>query len=319
MNNKARFEAAFASARHGVRNNDAKIAIDSLVDMLSIIREEYTLQNDTMLKSKTRVLFKHWEDIAIAIKTNGITRDVQKEFNIPQTTPQTPNAKPEDDMPAQIKPQPHNPPLLHTPVNSQGWVADIFQRIKNAVVSVHLPANTGTGFVVSKNGYLLTNEHVIRSAKASSNKWINCTSIIFAGNKKLHAVEIIAADKKNDVALCSFNPNNIAKLTAVPLIKDYSTVQQGADVMVTGYGMSMGIAPFNGTIKFTCDDFHGDLIYTAPSNPGDSGAPVLNRDGVCIGINKSRMLNANAVTHATRMDIVHDLLHTWSKQFNLTL
>ena len=316
MNNKPRFEAAFASARQSILINDAKTAVDSLVDMLSIIRDEYNYQKDVTLKSKTRVLFRHWEDIAISIKTNGITGEIQKEFNVPQTAPHTTKTKVKNEVPAQNKPQ---PPLSHPPTNSQGWVADLFQKVKNAVVSVHLSTNTGTGFVVSKNGFMLTNEHVIRSAQSCSNKWTSDVSMIFASEKKAYAVKIIAADKKNDVALCRFNPNVMTKLIAIPLIKDYSTVQQGADVMVTGYGLSMGIAPFTGTIKFTHDDFYGDLIYTAPSNPGDSGAPVLNRNGECIGINKSRLLNANAVTHATRMDIVHDLLRTWSKQYSITL
>ena len=319
MNNKARFEAAFASARECVQNDDAKNAVNSLVDMLSIVREEYALQKDTMLKSKTRVLFKHWEDIAISIKTNGITRNVQKEFNVPQTVSEALNINAKNKTPVQIKIQPQNPSLPQPPAISQGWVADVFQKVKNAVVSVHLPTNTGTGYFISKNGYLLTNEHVIRSAQATNNKWANNVSIIFTGEKKSHLIEIIAADKKNDVALCWFNTSAVEKLITIPLIKDYSTVQQGADIMVTGYGLSMGIAPFNGTIKFTRDDFHGDLIYTAPSNPGDSGAPVLNRNGECIGINKSRLLDANAVTHATRMDIVHELLNAWSKQYNLTL
>ena len=59
------------------------------------------------------------------------------------------------------------------------------------------------------------------------------------------------------------------------------------------------------------------MVYTAPSNPGDSGGPVFNRIGECIGINKSRTVAVNgtaaeAYANATPMDKIDELLKKWT-------
>jgi V8-like Glu-specific endopeptidase len=85
----------------------------------------------------------------------------------------------------------------------------------------------------------------------------------------------------------------------------------------------MGLAPFTGVVRFTKND-NGNLVYTAPSNPGDSGGPVLNRKGECIGINKSKTLAVNNVSadsyaNATPMDKINELLEKWCESNKIIL
>ena len=110
---------------------------------------------------------------------------------------------------------------------------------------------------------------------------------------------------------------------SVKRIADYSALKQGADCLVIGNAFGMGLAPFSGVVRFTKDS-DGNLVYTAPSNPGDSGGPVFNRMGECIGINKSRTVQVNSrdadgYANATPMDTINALLDKWTSCNNIKL
>lgn len=136
-------------------------------------------------------------------------------------------------------------------------------------------------------------------------------------DNKSYKLEVLFSDEDSDVALCRFYPERNSQLVAVKRIADYSKVKQGADCIVIGNAFGMGIAPFTGVIRFV-KDAEGDLVYTAPSNPGDSGGPVFNRKGECIGINKSKTKSFNGkeaegYANATPMSTIDLLLKKWIK------
>jgi V8-like Glu-specific endopeptidase len=91
-------------------------------------------------------------------------------------------------------------------------------------------------------------------------------------------------------------------------------------MMIIGNALDFGLAPITGTIKFTKADHSGDLVYTAPTNNGDSGSPVLNRTGQLIGIHKSSTsakivgnmrIEAKGMSNATGADDILNLLSKW--------
>jgi 2-alkenal reductase len=153
----------------------------------------------------------------------------------------------------------------------------------------------GSGFVVSKDGYVLTNSHVITTAgEGSFANSADPASEVFVqlrdGNRV--AAEIVGWDVFSDVGLLKVDPENVV-LRPVPL-GDSSRVVVGESVAAIGspFGqmssLSVGVvsATERSISSLTSDYEVVDAIQTdAPINQGNSGGPLLNARGQVIGIN----------------------------------
>ena len=165
--------------------------------------------------------------------------------------------------------------------------------------NIHTPApkkpkashgiSTGTGFFVSKNGYLLTNNHVIRG---SYNVYV------LLNGKKVKA-QIIARDPANDIALLKINK----QVKPLP-IETKQKMKQGEDIAVIGFP-NIGLQ--GNEIKTTFgyinakSGIQGDGRFcqiSAPIQPGNSGSPLLHKNGKVVGI-VSSTLNQGAMINAT--------------------
>jgi S1-C subfamily serine protease len=141
---------------------------------------------------------------------------------------------------------------------------------------------TGSGFVINRDGVILTNAHVISGAVR--------ISVAFANNQTVTA-KVIGKDPDDDLALLKVNPDG---LTLVPLILgDSSTVQVGDPTVAIGNPFGLARTLTTGVVSalqrsiqapnnFAIDN----VIQTdAPINPGNSGGPLINAQGQVIGIN----------------------------------
>jgi len=142
----------------------------------------------------------------------------------------------------------------------------------------------GSGFVVDKEGYILTNRHVIDGADE--------ISVTFPGGKRYDA-RIVGRDARTDVALIKIDPEG--ELTVVPL-GDSDKVEVGEWVMAVGnpFGLpgggnsvTVGVVSFKGRdITLGVRGTSVEMLQTdAAINPGNSGGPLLNTSGEAIGIN----------------------------------
>jgi len=141
---------------------------------------------------------------------------------------------------------------------------------------------TGSGIVVSSDGYVLTNNHVIENADEIE---------VTLSNGESYEAELIGSDPANDIAVIKIlNPPE--NLEVAPL-GDSSTLRVGDLVIAIGnpFGLdrtaTMGIvSSLNRSIKSEQGYIMEGLIQTDASiNPGNSGGPLVNSRGEVIGIN----------------------------------
>lgn len=135
----------------------------------------------------------------------------------------------------------------------------------------------GTGVIISADGYILTNNHVIEKADEITVKLYN---------QKEYKAKIVGKDKETDLAIIKINSNGLKPAK----IGDSDKIEVGDWVMAIGspFGLeqtvTQGIISAKGRIigAGPYDDF---LQTDAAINPGNSGGPLINLNGEVIGIN----------------------------------
>jgi S1-C subfamily serine protease len=143
---------------------------------------------------------------------------------------------------------------------------------------------TGSGFVVDKDGYIVTNAHVVEGADS--------VDVSFDENGDSVPADVKGVDTSADLAVLKVDPSKVKNLTPIPL-GDSSKAQVGDPVIAVGnpFGLSRTVttgivsglqrqiqAPNGFTIS--------NVIQTDASiNPGNSGGPLLDANGRVIGIN----------------------------------
>ncbi len=138
-----------------------------------------------------------------------------------------------------------------------------------------VPRGVGSGFIISGDGFVLTNAHVIEGA---DEVYVRLT------DKREFKAKIIGADKRTDVALVKIDGSNLPKLT----IGDSSRIRVGEWVIAIGSPFGLDNTVTAGIVSANARDT-GDylpLIQTDVAvNPGNSGGPLINMRGEVVGIN----------------------------------
>ena len=142
----------------------------------------------------------------------------------------------------------------------------------------------GSGFIIDKTGYILTNRHVVEGADK-----IQVTLASQRVGDRPYDAKLIGRDARTDVALLKIEPKE--PLTALTL-GDSDRVDVGEWVMAIGnpfnYGSSVtvGVVSYKGRPVNLTQGTSVDMVQTdAAINPGNSGGPLLNTHGEVIGIN----------------------------------
>lgn len=136
----------------------------------------------------------------------------------------------------------------------------------------------GSGVIVSPDGYILTNNHVIDGATE--------IKVSFA-DKREYPAKLIGTDPMTDVAVIKINEHNLPTLT----LSDSSHAQIGDVVLAVGdpFGLgqtvTMGIVSATGRSGLGIERFEDFIQTDAPINPGNSGGALINTRGELIGIN----------------------------------
>jgi serine protease Do len=137
----------------------------------------------------------------------------------------------------------------------------------------------GSGVIVSSDGYILTNNHVVNRASEIQ---------VVLNDGRQFTAKVIGTDPQTDVALIKINAEN---LPALPLT-DSSKVEIGDVVLAIGNPFGIGQTVTKGIVsakdRTTSGDGDEDFIQTdAAINPGNSGGALVDTDGRLIGINSA--------------------------------
>jgi S1-C subfamily serine protease len=153
------------------------------------------------------------------------------------------------------------------------------------------PASSGSGFFVSREGYVLTNKHVIRGCAAVKLK---------TDSSEARDAHIIALDTDDDLALLRAP----LKVPAVGVFRNDPAVRPGDDVVAVGFPLSGLLADqvnvSVGTVNALAglyNDLHM-MQMSAPVQPGSSGGPLFDASGNIVGVVVTK-LNAKVVAEET--------------------
>ena len=176
---------------------------------------------------------------------------------------------------------------------------------------------TGTGFLISSQGFVVTNHHVIE----------NATSIkIKGGYLGMAALDATVAitDRNNDLCLLKVDLPTVSSLTPIAYGFDDALAKAGESVFCMGYPLTplMGseIKTTNGIIS-SSTGYQGDVStyqVSSPVQPGNSGGPLINESGNVIGIINAKIPGAENVTYAVKLSYLHNLIALLEQNIQLT-
>lgn len=197
----------------------------------------------------------------------------------------------------------------NTVTSEESNIAAIAEKVGPSVVSIVTKSQArsgygvvsqqgaGTGIIVSENGYVITNNHVIEN--------VSDVSIVDSNGEQYDDVTVVGRDPLNDVAFLKIKSNTTFKAAT---LGNSSTVRIGQQVVAIGnalgqYSNTVTSGIISGVGRpVTADAGNGqtesltDLMQTDASiNPGNSGGPLLNMAGQVIGINTAIAADANGI------------------------
>jgi putative serine protease PepD len=186
------------------------------------------------------------------------------------------------------------------PVINRSSLAEIAQKVEPSVVSITTSTGEGSGVVITADGYVLTNNHVVASATGDT------VTVVFDNGKRTTA-SIVGTDPKTDLAVVK--ASGVSGLSPVKF-GDSAAMQVGDTVLALGSPLGLQgsvtagiISAKDRTIRTQSEDeqqspfpsgqqqpqtansLSGLLQTDAPINPGNSGGALVNTNGEVIGIN----------------------------------
>jgi serine protease Do len=136
----------------------------------------------------------------------------------------------------------------------------------------------GSGVIITSDGYILTNNHVVDQATEVK---------VMLGDKREFKAKVVGTDPKTDVAVLKIDATNLPAIT----IADSAKVEVGDYAIAIGnpFGVgrtvTMGIVGATGRSHLGIEDYEDFIQTDAPINPGNSGGALVNDQGQLIGIN----------------------------------
>jgi serine protease Do len=234
-------------------------------------------------------LIAEWQESTLKISMNKIAEIKEKSSTV-QTRKQKENQ------------------LYYTLETSR--IDTVENQVKNtqeAVISVRTPSGQGSGFIISKEGYCITNVHVIEQETRitviqylkEKGKWVK---------KNYDRVKIISIVPNYDLALLKIMGGD-KEFAYVP-IGDSDELLRGEDLFAIGNPRGLDRSISKGILSLSNRTFGGQryLQTTTQVNPGNSGGPLFNLSGEVIGVINMKLLQSEGLGFAIPSFYLKDFL-----------
>lgn len=210
--------------------------------------------------------------------------------------------------------------ILGTRAESAGLLTqtEIVERAKASVVLISNPRGAGSGFVLDREGRIVTNHHVVRNER-----WQTVNMFRKRGNQwervKIENAEVEAFSPLYDIAIVRMPMDQVQEhgIDLVPMpIADETSLAVGEQVYAIGNpgmgGRLLEHSVSEGIASSLARNF-GDVIYiqtTAAVNPGNSGGPLVNRRGEVVGLVTLKAIFQEGIAFALPTSLIRHFLAT---------
>ena len=222
-----------------------------------------------------------------AMEHTGVMNELLDELDIeiPNSVPAAPNGEFAGNL-MEIMPVPE--------IQDEGYSAtDIYEKVNPSVVSITVYGSqsisalgSGTGIVMTENGYIITNAHVVEGGTS--------VNVVFHDDTNVNG-RIIGMDTTTDLAVVKVDKSGLVPAE----FGDSNALKVGERVVAIGNAGGLSSTLTQGIISGLNRDLGEgarslELIQVdAAINPGNSGGPLINRFGQVIGINSSKIADVN--------------------------
>jgi serine protease Do len=163
-------------------------------------------------------------------------------------------------------------------------IKELANKFGEAVISIETPSGKGSGFLINKDGYAITNDHVIQGeSRISAILYVNVPGGF--SRRRIEDVEIIALNPFIDLALLKLPLPSDLKPSHV-ILGNADDVNAGDVVFAVGNPLGLERSVTQGIVSNRSRSLEGQLFLQTDTaiNPGNSGGPLFNNRGEVIGV-----------------------------------
>lgn len=179
----------------------------------------------------------------------------------------------------------------------------LFEELFGPLPRVQRSRSLGSGFIISHDGYIVTNYHVVRNADSIQVK---------LSNDRIYSARVVGGDPKTDIAVIKI----LATDLPVVVLGDSDKLDVGHWAIAIGnpFGlersMTVGVISATGRSNVGIEPLENFIQTDASINPGNSGGPLLNVHGEVIGINTAIVASGQGIGFAIPVNMAKPIIET---------
>jgi serine protease Do len=187
----------------------------------------------------------------------------------------------------------------------------IIEQVIPGVVSIGTDVSQGSGFIISDDGYVITNYHVLEGA--------NFARVLLYEENKWTSAEAIGFDKTLDVAIIKISGSGYQELK----FGNSDNIRVGEKAIALGNPLGLSFSVTEGIVSALGregpNDIPAYIQIDTPLNPGNSGGPLVDKQGKVIGINNFKLQDSENLGFALESNYAVNVINNIFEQTNQSI